>query len=514
MATDVTGDLMTEAPEGPLASCDSAFSCLVRLRGRSEVGAVQSPNVVNGETLSISRLIEVAGDLGLKAEYVQLDWQRLHALGFSHSLLLLFKDTNVVLLTGEGRDGASEVAVWDPRDPYGETVFVPREDFERASTGHALIVATPPPTGASTSPSSDFCWFTSAGLELLGKTSARGKDPTELASKQLTPDPTKGAQSSPATSRGRTARREFPRLARFSLAAAGILVAAGSSTFLLGGSLTDPVANAIAFAKEVWAVAPDSGPSTDGHVESVPRTGSAPIPAAAPVAPVGARAIAAPPVLPAAPRVEGAAPSVEGTTRHRARPVTSFTGPHVDASQAAPTVDWDSLPATKPGRAAPLSISAGRPEAATPSATPAAELKPATPSATPAAELKPATPSATPESGLAAAAAANTETADPLRPPSSSLLSAEEMATLLARGDALLSAGDVTAARLFYERAADAGGGVGAIRLGETFDPAFLNRVRLRGARGDVNAASYWYHRARDLGIADADVLLKPLGTK
>ena len=88
------------------------------------------------------------------------------------------------------------------------------------------------------------------------------------------------------------------------------------------------------------------------------------------------------------------------------------------------------------------------------------------------------------------------------------------MATLLARGDALLSAGDVTAARLFYERAADAGGGVGAIRLGETLDPAFLNRIRLRGVSGDVNAASYWYHRARDLGIADADALLKPLGTK
>ena len=132
---------MTEAPEGPLASCDSAFSCLLRLRGRSEFGAVQSRNVVNGETLSISRLMEVAGDLGLKAEHVRLDWQRLHALGFSHSLLVLFKDTNVVLLTGEGRDAASEVAVWDPRDPYGETVFIPREDFERTSTGHALIVA-------------------------------------------------------------------------------------------------------------------------------------------------------------------------------------------------------------------------------------------------------------------------------------------------------------------------------------------------------------------------------------
>jgi hypothetical protein len=123
-------------------------------------------------------------------------------------------------------------------------------------------------------------------------------------------------------------------------------------------------------------------------------------------------------------------------------------------------------------------------------------------------------PSATFQPGLGATAAANAETADPPQTPLSSLLTAEEMSALLARGDALLSAGDVTAARLFYERTADAGNGVGAIRLGATFDPAFLNRVRLRGVRGDVNAASYWYHRARDLGIADAEALLRPLEAK
>jgi hypothetical protein len=84
----------------------------------------------------------------------------------------------------------------------------------------------------------------------------------------------------------------------------------------------------------------------------------------------------------------------------------------------------------------------------------------------------------------------------------------------LARGDTLLSVGDVVSARLFYERAADAGGGVAAIRLGETFDPVFLDRVHLRGVRGDRNAALFWYHRARDLGVAEAELLLKPLEAK
>jgi hypothetical protein len=93
-------------------------------------------------------------------------------------------------------------------------------------------------------------------------------------------------------------------------------------------------------------------------------------------------------------------------------------------------------------------------------------------------------------------------------------LSAEEIASLLARGDTLLSIGDVASARLFYEHAVDAGGGLAAIRLGETFDPPFLDRVRLRGVRGDPVAALFWYRRARDLGASEAEVLLKALGAE
>jgi TPR repeat protein len=93
-------------------------------------------------------------------------------------------------------------------------------------------------------------------------------------------------------------------------------------------------------------------------------------------------------------------------------------------------------------------------------------------------------------------------------------LSSEEAAALLARGDKLLSIGDVTSARLFYERAADGGAGLAAVRLGETYDPIFLERVHLRGVRGDLEAALFWYRRARDLGATDAEVLLRVLETK
>ena len=88
------------------------------------------------------------------------------------------------------------------------------------------------------------------------------------------------------------------------------------------------------------------------------------------------------------------------------------------------------------------------------------------------------------------------------------------MAALLARGDSLLSVGDVASARLFYERLADAGGGLAAVRLGETFDQLFLDRVRLRGVRGDPSAALFWYRRARDLGAANAEALIKALEAK
>jgi len=81
--------------------------------------------------------------------------------------------------------------------------------------------------------------------------------------------------------------------------------------------------------------------------------------------------------------------------------------------------------------------------------------------------------------------------------------SAAEIAALLERGNALFRTGDVASARLFYERAADAGEAQGAVRLAETFDPIFLNRAAQRGVRGDVDAALSWYRRARELGATE-----------
>jgi len=87
-------------------------------------------------------------------------------------------------------------------------------------------------------------------------------------------------------------------------------------------------------------------------------------------------------------------------------------------------------------------------------------------------------------------------------------LAPAEIAGLVARGDELFSTGDLASAQLFYERAADAGDAQAALRLGESFDPAFLDQAHIRGARGDPARAIFWYWRARELGSAEAEILL------
>lgn len=94
-----------------------------------------------------------------------------------------------------------------------------------------------------------------------------------------------------------------------------------------------------------------------------------------------------------------------------------------------------------------------------------------------------------------------------------SRLSATELDDLLEHGDSLLRTGDVASARLFYERAADAGDGRAALRLGATFDPIFL--VRFRGnVQADAASARSWYSRALDLGALEAKGQLNSLETR
>src|SRR5580692_4573730 len=70
---------------------------------------------------------------------------------------------------------------------------------------------------------------------------------------------------------------------------------------------------------------------------------------------------------------------------------------------------------------------------------------------------------------------------------------------------------DIASARLFYERAADAGNGRAALRMGESFDRAFLDSIGIYRMIGDRQLALSWYRRARDLGDTEAARLLHKL---
>jgi hypothetical protein len=118
------------------------------------------------------------------------------------------------------------------------------------------------------------------------------------------------------------------------------------------------------------------------------------------------------------------------------------------------------------------------------------EAREASPDASP-----PAAPTAEPVPGSSALTPA------PERTPRHS---SGQITELLDRGDSFLRAGDIASARLFYERAADAGDWQAAIRMGATFDPDFLGRAGVRTV-GEPAKAQSWYRHALDLGAPMSD---------
>jgi hypothetical protein len=85
---------------------------------------------------------------------------------------------------------------------------------------------------------------------------------------------------------------------------------------------------------------------------------------------------------------------------------------------------------------------------------------------------------------------------------------AAEIAQMIKRGAELIANGDIAAARLMYQRAAEAGDATAAFALAETYDPMVLAKG---GVSPDVLVARGWYERARDLGSTAAPERLERL---
>jgi hypothetical protein len=75
----------------------------------------------------------------------------------------------------------------------------------------------------------------------------------------------------------------------------------------------------------------------------------------------------------------------------------------------------------------------------------------------------------------------------------------DEIQVLLSHGRNLERVGYFAGARLFFERAAEAGSAEGARALGETYDPVEFQKLRVHGMTPDPALARKWYDRAREL---------------
>ena len=84
----------------------------------------------------------------------------------------------------------------------------------------------------------------------------------------------------------------------------------------------------------------------------------------------------------------------------------------------------------------------------------------------------------------------------------------------IVRGRAQAQQGNIAAARLFYQRAAEADLAEGALALAGTYDPAELAAMGVAGVQPDIALARRWYEKARDLGAREAEERLKRLSAR
>jgi TPR repeat protein len=80
-------------------------------------------------------------------------------------------------------------------------------------------------------------------------------------------------------------------------------------------------------------------------------------------------------------------------------------------------------------------------------------------------------------------------------------LDAAEIKLMVKSGLEFMANGNVGAARLMFQPAAEAGDAVAAFALAETYDPLVLKRLGTRGGiTPDVALANSWYEKAGALG--------------
>jgi hypothetical protein len=89
----------------------------------------------------------------------------------------------------------------------------------------------------------------------------------------------------------------------------------------------------------------------------------------------------------------------------------------------------------------------------------------------------------------------------------------EPIELLIGLSEKLLSQGDVAAARILLQPAAEAHDARAALALGSTYDPIELAILQAHGVAADVSLAFDWYKKAQELGSREAQERLRLLAT-
>jgi hypothetical protein len=209
----------------------------------------------------------------------------------------------------------------------------------------------------------------------------------------------------------------------------------------------------------------------------------------------GEVAIATPPRTPQAQLAAAAPPQLAEGQTVTAPPAKSETA----AEPAAPAQQIASLPA-------PTVSSANIKLAPAPAAN---ELTPRPVDTNPAATDP--NPVTNPVSPPVPAQAAPGQAAPPNVVKPAVVLDENEINTLIRLGKNLLNDGDFAAARVLFERAANAGSAEAALALGSTYDPNVIKRLGAIMVKPDIENARKWYQLAAARGLAAASLQLANL---
>ncbi len=82
------------------------------------------------------------------------------------------------------------------------------------------------------------------------------------------------------------------------------------------------------------------------------------------------------------------------------------------------------------------------------------------------------------------------------------------------QGRQFFDAGDLVAARILFQRAANAGDSAAAVAMGATYDPVILAGRGFRGVVSDREKARSWYERAREMGSPEGPRRIEMLANR